>query len=575
MKIKIRTKQLINFALISILTATIGLIGIINMNNGNNNVKEIYEDRLIPIQNLSTLQNNLSHIQNTYSYILYDKRFNGFNKQIDTINELKNENSTLIDTLNNYNLTEDETLILNSILGSLEDYNSTSEIMGKYLEADNYDAALLVAPDLNWKKTSVDTSINNFIEENNLQAKLLTENMQNSFDTTLTAMIIFVIIAILFSIVSNLIISKSINNPIKEILTSANLVADGNLDVHINMNTDDEMNELANAFNKMAENTNTTVSKINSISNEVATEARQVYDSSASLSQGASEQASSIEQLKASIEEIASQTRHNAENAKMAKSITDRAKINAVNGNAHMDHMLAAMTKINDSSNNISTIIKVIDEIAFQTNILALNAAIEAARAGEHGKGFAVVADEVKNLANRSSAAAKETTALIEESINKVEDGTNLANITSEALQKIVDDIESAATLISDISIASNEQSVGVEQINQGVALIGNVVQTISATSEQTSSLSETLSNQAEMLKEQVNKFKLKSNDTDLVNDTLEELNPEVLEILDNMESKNKEVLEEQNDNKELYENSIYSNDNDDIIINDTDFGKY
>ncbi len=215
--------------------------------------------------------------------------------------------------------------------------------------------------------------------------------------------------------------------------------------------------------------------------------------------------------LTLTIEQISSQTRLNAEHAMEANELANRSRDNAIKGNDQMRSMLKSMDEINDSSNNISKIIKVIDEIAFQTNILALNAAVEAARAGQHGKGFAVVAEEVRNLAARSANAAKETTAMIEGSIKKVEGGTEIANETAKALEAIVDSIDKVSQLVSDIAVASNEQAQGVEQINQGIGQIADVVQTTSATSQETAAASEELSSQAEMLKQQVARFKLKS----------------------------------------------------------------
>ncbi len=294
----------------------------------------------------------------------------------------------------------------------------------------------------------------------------------------------------------------------KEQVKAAQHVSAGDLTTEIKARSANDA--LGNALSNLVGSLNGIVSSIITASEQVAAGSNSLSDSSMALSQGATEQASSIEELTASIEEIASQTNLNSQNADMANDYARKAMSNAESGNVQMKDMLKAMDEINVSSAGINKIIKVIDDIAFQTNILALNAAVEAARAGQHGLGFAVVAEEVRTLAAKSASAASETTEMIEGSIRKVEAGTKIANETAKALDKIVEEVEKAASLVGSIATASKEQAAAIEQINQGVMQISQVVQMNAATSEESAAASEELSGQAAQLKEIVNSFKIK-----------------------------------------------------------------
>ena len=313
---------------------------------------------------------------------------------------------------------------------------------------------------------------------------------------------------------------NSLRNYIGEISETLGEMAKGNLNVEITSEYKGDFVELKNSINGIAGSLNNVLTEINTSAEQVAAGTQQVSDGSQAISQGATEQASSIEELTASITQIAAQTKQNAVNANRAAELVNKAANDAVDGNAKMKNMQQAMYEINVSSENISKIIKVIDDIAFQTNILALNAAVEAARAGAHGKGFAVVAEEVRNLAARSANAAKETTALIEGSIAKVGAGTKIADETALALKNIVEGAGKSVQLVTEIATASNEQASGIAKVNRGIEQLTQVVQTNSATSEEAAAASEELSGQAELLKSMIRKFQLKSSNVEVQSKT-------------------------------------------------------
>ncbi len=367
-------------------------------------------------------------------------------------------------------------------------------------------------------------------------------------------LIVFVItIAVVYTMIT--MVAKNISKPLRELKDSADLIASGNLDVNINTDADNEVGlvaeslaktvtrlkeyieyiqEISQSLDKIAQgdmrvrltkeyhgefgaiktalqnisrSLNQTLSMIQDSSEQVNMGAGSVSSAAQSLASGATTQASAVQELTAQIDIVAQRSKENAEQAKIAREVSQISSENLQASGEYMSKMLTAMEDINRSSEEIHKIIKAIDDIAFQTNILALNAAVEAARAGEAGKGFAVVADEVRNLAARSAEAAKQTQALVEQSVRSANEGLGIAKDTADALERVQESEKKTSEIIDVIADASSEQANSIEQIDAGLSQVSTVIQSNAATAEESSAASEELSAQAEHLFAEVNKF--------------------------------------------------------------------
>ena len=367
-------------------------------------------------------------------------------------------------------------------------------------------------------------------------------------------LIVLLVVMVVLCMGVTTVLSRAVSRPISQLTDAAKKLAAGALNIEIDYYSKDEVGTLAEMFREMSgsmkavikdigqqlgamsngdftvapraeytgdyvsiknaliyirESLSNTLNEINLSADQVFSGSAQVSDSAQTFSEGAADQAGSIEELAAAINEISFQVRETAANMEAARRLTAKAGEQVAVSNRQMEEMLLAMGEIGAKTEQIRAINNTIEEIAFQTNILALNAAVEAAHAGESGKGFAVVAGEVRRLAGKSTDAAKRTSDLIDGTVQAVEKGRKIANITAESLHNVVESTNEVLNTVDKIDEAAQHQAGSIVQVTQEIDQISYVVQNNSATSEESAAASEELSGQAQMLKELVGRFKI------------------------------------------------------------------
>ncbi len=552
---KIAKKLMITFIAVAIISSISGIVGVtvtalLNATYGNALTDYGFSQGEIGLFNTQFNENRA-----IISDIIYSTESQKIQENENKLDQSGKKLDTYLKNMKKGMVTEKELDYYNHIQENLTKFEQVSgQVVDLAKQSKAAEASELLDREGSPLSDSIRASTEALLTEKTTVGNKLAGDLSRQARLADFAIVGIIFLSFLISIIIAIWISRSISKPVAEMSEAAQKLAQGDLNVQIDGSSQNEIGRLGEAFAKSTASIrayisdignivseiergnltvdtdleyigdyaqlkrsilgiiatlNHTFSQIDQAAEQVASGSSQVSSGAQELAQGATEQASSVEELSASISEISTHVKDNAEHTASASRSVTEVSNEIETSNQHMDDMVKAMSLINESSGEIGKIIKTIEDIAFQTNILALNAAVEAARAGTAGKGFAVVADEVRNLASKSAEAAKNTTALIENSVRQVENGTKIADATAQSLCRVVAKAEEVTKTVEKISVATNRQSDAISQVTLGVEQIASVVQTNSATAEESAAASEELSGQAQLLRDLVEKFRL------------------------------------------------------------------
>lgn len=559
--LKISKKIICTFAVVLLLTFVLGVVSLISTNNIASTSDNYVNISIPALSNLEEARRYIRIFQaNILKAVCTDNKAD-LDKYVEEINTDRGAFFSHLDSFLEYDPQfSDKVENIHTIMDDAASIREKIiESSAKFTYESNLEAYSLYLNDYEPNLTEVTSILENLTTELGEAINTRYNNAQSTKTFNIVIIVTVVVVAAVLVVVLTVILTKAIVPPITQIVDSMNLIANGLLkeaDGTITYRSKDEIGVLAHAARKVIrffqnvlpsisdvcrnygngnfnctcenyesyvgetseirdslmyirDNLSAALANVDQASNQLLSGAGEVASGAQSLAQGATQQASSIQELSETITSISDAIKENSENAAEASEKANAAGTEVQEVNTMMSELVSAMHEISEFSGETKKIVKTIEDIAFQTNILSLNAAIEAARAGAAGKGFAVVAEEVRNLAGKSAEAAKNTTRIIESTVNSIVSGNQLCAEVAEKMNKVGETAGKVTVINNKIADSSKKAADSIVKVTIGVDQISNVVQTNSATSEQSAAASEELSNQANMLKELVKKFSL------------------------------------------------------------------
>ena len=514
--LKVGTKLIAGFLLVSIIGGIIGIQGILKSAQINDLAKVMYERETVGLRHVAEANIQLIAANRSIQNAILSHTTEERDSNLRALNERMTRIYKELATAENTFVTEQGQNLLQNTRQAVQAFEAGTKKVAQLLQAESVNerraSTDLLFAEVRPLANKADDLMTELVERKRSNADRLSSETDAIYagirmlliSLTLGGMVTGVAIGVLLTRW----LTQQLGGEPVDVANAASAIAAGDLSTPID-NSRARPGSVVDAMQNMQASLRNVVQSVRSSSDSIATGANQIAMGNADLSQRTEEQASNLEETAASMEELSSTVRNNSDTAKQAAQLAQSASGVATKGGEVVQQVVHMMEEINASSQKISEIIGVIDGIAFQTNILALNAAVEAARAGEQGRGFAVVASEVRSLAGRSADAAKEIKALIGDSVEKVAAGGQLVNAAGNTMQDIVEQVRRVTDLILEINAATLEQTSGIDQINNAVVQLDQVTQQNAALVEESASAAESLNQQAQQLVRAVAIFKL------------------------------------------------------------------